>query len=117
MLVNLMEEHAIKLALTLRGVGLLQALGKLRAAADIDAEAAGGPQQELHIALHIAIVCLSHLGRAVDEGMMDGDTLIVTLYSDGNGLLGILEISLTPHTEGNKGRIQLGSMFHLIINT
>ena len=53
----------------------------------------------------------------VDAGVMDGDTRIIALNSDGDGLLGILEVGLAPYAEGDKSGIQLGSMFHLIIDT
>ena len=115
-LIELVHKVKVKLALTVSGIALLQPLGQLRAAADGNPEAAGGPQQELHIPLHIAVIRLRHFRRAMDKGVMDGDTVLVPLQSDGNGLRRILQISGPPDTKGDKLGVQLGGMLHLIFN-
>ena len=47
---------------------------------------------------------------------MDGNTVLFTLDGDGDGLLCVLQIGSAPYTEGNKLRIQLGSVFHLVFD-
>ena len=110
--------HEVPVELTLAAdlVSCLQLLSQFGATADVDLEAADGPQQELHIALHIAVVGLSHFGSAVDESLVDRNLTIVTLNSDGDGLLCILQVSGAPHTEGDESGIQLGSVLHFVVN-
>ena len=114
-LVELIDEGKIKVALTLGGVGLLQPLRQLAAAADGHPEAAGGPQQELDITLHIAVVGLCHFGGAVNHGVVDGNPTLVPLQCDGQRLGSALQIRLAPDTKGNKGGIQLGCVLHFIV--
>ena len=115
--VQLLYKGIVELTLALGSIGCLQLLGQLGAAADGNTETADGPQQELHIALHIAVVCLRHFGSAVDKGMVNRNTALIPLNGDGNGLLCILQICRTPHAKGNEGGIQLGGMLHLIFNS
>ena len=117
LLVHLLDEGVVKLTLTCGGVGLLELLCQLRAAADGNLEPADGPQQELHIPLHIAVVSIAHLGSAVDEGAVDGDAAPIPFHGDGNGLLRVLQVGFPPYAEGDKGFVQLGGMLHLIFNT
>ena len=98
------------------GVGLPQPPGKLRAAADTHPEAAGGPEQEFYISLQIAIVGILHLRRAVDKRMVDGDTALVTLQSDGDGLLRVLQIGFPPDAKGDEAGVQLRGVLHWIVN-
>ena len=116
-LIELIDKGVVEMALTLGSVSLLQALGQLAAAADGHTEAAGGPQQELHIALHIAVVGLGHFGGAMDEGSMNGDTALIPLHRNGHRLPGILQVCRTPDTKRNKGGVQLGRVFHLVRNS
>ena len=115
-LIELVDKSEIKLALTLGGVSLLQPLRQFAAATDGNPEAAGRPEQELDIALYIPVIRLGHFRSAVDAGMMHGNTALVTLYRNGNGLLGVLQIGRAPNTEGNKLRIQFRGMLHLIFD-
>ena len=103
-----MEEVVVEGPLAVLGIVGLELLGDMVAAADIDLEAADGPQQELDQPLHIAVVCLGHVGGAVDEGLADGDLAPVPLNGDGDGLFGILQIGVHPHAEGNEAGVQLG---------
>ena len=115
-LIELVHKGEIEVTLALGGIGLLQPLSQLRAAADGDAEAAGGPQQELHIAFHVAVVRLRHCGGAVDEGSVNGNPALVPLQSDGDGLFRALQVGLPPDAEGNEAGVQLGWMLHLVFN-
>ena len=113
-LIELLEEIIVEESDTLGGVGLLQLLSDLAAAADAHTEATDGPQQELDIALHIAIVSLSHLGGTVDEGVTDGNMALIPLHSDGEGLLSTLEVGIRPDTEGDKLRVKGRNMLQIV---
>ena len=115
-LVELVEEGEFKVTFPLGVVGLFQPLGKRAAAADAHPETADGPQQELDIALHIAVVGLGHFRRAVDAGVVDGNAALVPLNGDGDGLLRVLQIGGAPHAEGDKLLIQLGRMLHVVFD-
>ena len=112
LLVKLIEEGAVKIPLPAGGIGLLQPPGQLRAAAYRYPETAGGPQQKFHIPLHIPVIRLRHLGRAVDKGVVYRNLPLVPLHRNGNRHLGVLEVSLPPNSEGNERRIQLRGMLH-----
>ena len=113
-LVELLEEVVIEEADTVSGVGLLQLLGDLGATADTDLKTADGPQQELDIAFHIAVVRISHFGSAVDIGVAHGNMTLVTLNSNGDGVLGALQISIGPNAEGDKIRVQRRNVLQII---
>ena len=115
-LVELIDKGVVKVPLPLGGVGLLQPLGQLAAAADGHPESAGGPEQELDVPLYIPVVSLGHLRGAVNEGVMDRNPALIPLQSDGQGLFGIFQVGFPPYAKGNKGRIQLGGVLHLIVN-
>ena len=115
-LVELEEEGVVEITLAALGVGSLQPCGQGGAAADGDPEAADGPQQELDVTLHIAVVGLGHFGGAVDEGLVDGNLALVALNGDGDGLLCAVEVSGAPDTEGDEALIQLRSVLHFIVN-
>ena len=116
-LIELVYKVKVEVTVTLGGICLLQTLSQLAAAADGNTEAAGGPQQELHIALNIAVVSFCHFGSTVDKGLMYRNTALVTLQSDSQGLGSALQVSGTPYTKRNKGGVQLGGMFHLIFDS
>ena len=115
-LIELVEEGKVKMPLALGVVGLFQPLGKLAASADAHPEAADGPQQELNIALHVAVVGLGHFRRAMDAGVVDGNAALVPLNGDGDGLLRVLQIGGAPHAEGDKLRVQFGRMLHVVFD-
>ena len=104
------------MTLPLGVIGLFQPLGKRAAAADAHPEAADGPQQELDIALHVAVVGLGHFRRAVDLRLTDGDLALIALERDGQGLFRAPGIGLEPHAEGDKVRIELRHMLDGIFN-
>lgn len=54
--IDVLHELHVERALACEGIGALQALRQCAVAADPDAEAADGPQQEFYIALDIAII-------------------------------------------------------------
>ena len=114
--VELVEEIAVEAPLAFGTVSGLQLFCDGRAAADIDPETADGPQQELYITLHKAVVCLFHFGSAVNVGVDNGDLTVVALNGDGYGLLGALQVAVYPHTEGNKAGIQLRDVIDIKIN-
>ena len=116
-LVELLEEIKVESTLALRGVCSLKLFGDVAAAADIHFETADGPQQELHIAFHEAIVSGSHFCRAVDFRVADGDEAFVPLNSDGNILGGTLFVFVHPNTKGNEAGIQLGAVLQVKRNT
>ena len=116
LLVELLHKAIVEFPLTAGLVSRLQFLRQLGAAADGDLKAADGPQQELHIPLHIPVVGFRHVGGAVDEGVVHGDPAPVTLHGDGDGLLRVLQVGLPPDAEGDKGGVQLGGMLHLVFN-
>ena len=95
----------------------MQLLGNGRAAADIDAEAADGPQQEFYHPLYIAVVRLGHFRSSVDKGSADGDLPFVSFNGDCQGLCCALQIGIHPHAKGNKAGIQLGNGPQIIGNT
>ena len=115
-LVELVEERVVKVTRAIAPVSLLQLLGQLAAAADGNPEAAGGPEQELDIALHIAVVGLRHFGCAVDAGVVNGDAALVTLQSDSDGLFSPFQVSGAPDAEGDKCGVQPGSVLHGIFD-
>ena len=114
--IDLMEEGAVKMPRSVRGVVFLQPLSQIGAAAHGYPEAAGGPEQEFDIPLHIPVVGLSHFRGAVDAGVVDRDAALVPLNSDGDGLLGVLQVNFPPDTEGDEGGVQFGGVFHLVVN-
>ncbi len=114
--VQLEEEVVVKGALAVFGVSVLQLLGDVRAAADGHPEATDGPQQELHIPLHIAVVRLCHFGGAVDEGAVDGDLALIPLNGDGKGLVRALEVCFGPYAEGDETGVEDGDVLHFVVN-
>ena len=115
-LVELVHKGEVKVPLTFGGVGLLEPLRQLGAAADGHPEAAGGPEQELDVTFYIPIIGLGHIFRAVDEGVVDRYVALIPLNGDGNGLFCILQVGGAPDAEGNEFRVQLGGVFHIVGN-
>ena len=116
-LVHVLHELHVESALALKRIGLLQALRKRGVAADPDAEAADGPEQELDVALDKAVIGLGQLGRPVDLGMADGDLPAVALKRDGQGLFRTLLVGVEPHAEGDEILVQHGQMFDRIVDS
>ena len=114
--IDVLHELYVERALAREGIGALQALRQRAVAADPDAEAADGPQQEFYIALDIAIIGLGHFRRAVDLRLTDGDLALIALERDGQGLFRAPGIGLEPHAEGDKVRIELRHMLDGIFN-
>ena len=115
-LVELLNKIVVKGTLTCGGVGFLQLLSDGRRAADVDTETTDGPQQELHVPLHIAIIGIKHSLSAVNKGVAHRDQAVVPLHSDGNGLGSTLAVCICPNAEGDKLRIQGRNMFQFIVN-
>ena len=114
--IDVLHELHVERALAREGIGALQTLRQRAVAADPDAEAADGPQQEFYIALDIAIIGLGHFRRAVDLRLTDGDLALIALERDGQGLFCAPGIGLEPHAEGDKVRIELRHMLDGIFN-
>ena len=113
LLIKLLEEVIVKSTLAIDRIGGLQFLGQLITAADIDLEATDGPQQELHIPLHIPVVSLSHFSGSVDLGVVNGNIALILFNSNGNGLSSTLQVALCPQAEGDKFRIQFRDILHV----
>ena len=114
--VDVLHELDVEFALALEGVGLLETLRQRAVAADIDAEAADRPQQELDVALHEAVVRLGELRCAVDLCVVDGDLALVALDGDGQWLGRALFIGVDPHAEGNEILVELRQVLDLIVD-
>ena len=116
-LVELMEEVKVKGPFARKGVVLPELLRNGGASADIDLEAADGPQQELYHSFHVPVVGLGHFRRAVDTCSADRDPALIPFHGNGDRLLRALQIGVHPDTEGDKAGIQLGNVLHGEVNT
>ena len=63
-----------------------------------------------------SVIRLRHVRRAMDAGVVDGNTALVPLNGNGDGLLRVLQIGGAPHAEGDKLRVQFGRMLHVVFD-
>ena len=115
-LVDILHELDIKFSLALESVGLLQPLCQRGVAADIDAEAADGPEQEFDVPLHIAVIRLPQGLGSVNFRVMHGDLALVALDGDGQGLFRALFVGVDPDAEGNEVAVQAGEILYRVFN-
>ena len=112
LLVDVGHEIGVKGPLAAHAVGGLHGLIDALVAADIDLEAAHIPQHGLDEAVHVVDVGLSHVGRAVDKGLVDGHLAAGPLHRDVQRLFGVLQKSGAELAQGEKTGIQLRHIFH-----
>jgi len=111
------HEVHVKLLRSVGTVDLSEIVIDSLVAADVDTEAALHPQKVLHQTVDVVIVGLTHLRRAVDEGVAGGHLAVGALHGDGHGLLRRGQEGAVEAQHGEKVGIQNGNVLHLIGNT
>ena len=86
-------------------------------AADIDAEAALHPEDELHQPVDVEAVGLLHLRGAVDEGVIAGHLSLCPLHRNGDRLFRGGQKGLVKKMQGDKPGVQLRAVFHVDVYT
>ena len=112
--IDVLHKLGVKFSLTRQGICRLQPLSQGTTATDINPETTHRPQQKLYKPLHIAVVRLRHLRRAVDLRMVHRNMALIPLHCNRQRLLRPFLIGLHPSAKGDKLRIQLGQMSGLV---
>ena len=110
-LVDAGHEIRVEGAAALGRVGGADALKDTHVAAYIDLPAAEEPEHGLDHAVGVVYISLSKIGRAVDEGVHDGDLAAGTLHGYAEGLLRALEEGGVELVQRDVVPVELGDVF------
>ena len=114
-LIDILHKTHIKFAHAAHAVCVLHPLGNRIIAAQVDSPTANAPQEHLHIALGIAVVCLCEL-RAAQLRLKHGNKPVFALDCDFEGACRLFQIRFRPHAERNEIFVERGQILNGIFN-